>query len=458
MKKIILLFTALSLYLSASAIETVVTGKVTGGNGSVIRLMTYADQVSYLRTTLAYSQLREDESFFLKVDIDETIYAWIDIGFRKAEIFLQPGQKYEVVIEIDDRPISSSYYDRSALSITFTRDDRDQLNLYIQDFNEVYNDFLLDYAENIRVKGNAASFNAFRTAVELRFKNAGNQYFKDYSRYKTASMELFLRLKSRDKIGSEYLAEAPLLCSNVEYMDFFHLYFEKYFISGSKFFNYNKSYDLINGGANLTTILDSLASDPVLMTAGLRELLLLAGLKELYEVQGFRRDRLMALIKSLQVEGSDEIIRVMAGNLLIRLNRLKPGTPAPGFSLKSLPGGQACSLIDFRGKFVYLAFFDSGNPASQAELSMIQDLYDDFKDKVHFVAISVDKDTSAVLSDPGIPANTWRILHFGNQMELLENYDAVAYPYFVFLDDKGNIISCPAPAPSENIRKSMEAI
>ena len=51
---------------------------------------------------------------------------------------------------------------------------------------------------------------------------------------------------------------------------------------------------------------------------------------------------------------------------------------------------------------------------------------------------------------------TWTVLHYNGNLELLESYDASTYPYFVLIDDKGNIIRCPAPSPSENIQKLFE--
>ena len=63
--------------------------------------------------------------------------------------------------------------------------------------------------------------------------------------------------------------------NNLEYMDFFHLYFEKYFISADKYFNYNKTYDMINGGAASDDILDSLGIDPVLKDTELKRIVLL---------------------------------------------------------------------------------------------------------------------------------------------------------------------------------------
>jgi thiol-disulfide isomerase/thioredoxin len=449
---------ALLLNVSCLAAMTSVTGTVTGGKGMVVRLMTYSDQVSYLRETLDMAIIGEDEKFRLSVDISETIYAWIDIDFRKADIFLQPGQFYEVQLQADVNAISTSYYDRSSLPMKILVDDQDRLNAYISDFNELYNDFLLNYAENIRVKGSASAYNTFRAAIDMRFKNATNSYFRDYVRYKSASMEMFLRLKSRDKLGLEFMTGQPLLLNNIEYMDFFHLYFEKYFISGNKYFNFNKSWDLINEGASLEVMMDSLGADPVLKEDALKQLVLLSGLKELYNVKGFKRDRILSLIREVADSGSNEEIRQSASNLISRLGRLKRMTDAPAFTLPEVGGEKEYSLADFTGKYVYLVFFDSRNPASLAELSLITGLYEDYRNKVAFIAVSVDRSPPVISDNPNIPPGTWIVLHYDGNIELLENYDALSYPYFILINDQGKIVECPAPSPSENIQKAFDAI
>jgi peroxiredoxin len=459
MKKIIATFILILLSgLTLRAEISTVSGRILNGKGLTIRLMTYSDQISYLRETLASTQIGEDEKFYFTIENNIIKYVWLDIEFHQAEMFIQPGQSYEIEIELKNLPLSTSYYNRTGLPIRIVKDDSNDLNLYIQDFNQLYNDFLLNYADNVRSHSSGSMFDTFVKAINLRFQNADNTYFMDYIRYKTASMQLFLRLKSRDNIGLEYFTGKPVLYENIEYMDFFHLFFEKYFLAGAKYINYNKTYELVNGNASSGDILDSLKADPVLKDVELRELLLLRGLKELYNVSGFKRNRIMSLAEEISVKGSSPEIRKIAEKLMIRLKRLQPGSPAPDFNLSGINNEKEYQLVDFRGKYIYLAFFESGNPACQSELGSIADIYEEFKDKVAFVAVSVDKDPGkleAYLQKAELP---WLVLQFGGSLELLENYDAITYPYFILVDDKGQIVSCPAPGPSENIKKLLGSI
>jgi hypothetical protein len=53
----------------------------------------------------------------------------------------------------------------------------------------------------------------------------------------------------------------------------------------------------------------------------------------------------------------------------------------------------------------------------------------------------------------------WPLLHCNVDYNLLDSYGVKTYPYFIFIDKKGNYISNPALAPSQNIEsKISEAI
>lgn len=459
-KQISIIFTIiffLAPFFPAMAKITEIDGKVVNGEGFTIRLMTYKDQVSYQRITLQSDTIRQDELFSLSVDIDSVTYCWLDLEFQHAEIFIQPGQHYEVALELRNTSLSTSYYNRTGLPIKFVTDDQDHLNISIQDFNQLYNDFLLNLSDKVRSQNSRNAFETFLRAIDIRFQNNHNTFFRNYIWYKTASMQLFMRLKSRENIGLEYFTGKPVLYGHLEYMDFFHLYFEKYFITGGKYFSYNKTYDLINGGASIDEILDSLHTDPVLNDINVRELLLLDGLKELYNISGFKRGSIMVLINEIAENGESAESRDLAMNLIDRLKRLQPGSPAPDFMLSGVSEYKEFRLSDFSGKYIYLAFFDSGNLASQSELGMVTELYEKYNNKVAFVAVSVDKDTAVLkeyLTKASLP---WLVLHYGGNLELLENYDASSFPSFLLIDDKGTIFRCPAPSPSENIQKLFDS-
>ncbi len=115
------------------------------------------------------------------------------------------------------------------------------------------------------------------------------------------------------------------------------------------------------------------------------------------------------------------------------------------------------TLSDFSGKRTYLMFFSVRNPASQSEMALAREIIMEYGQTVNFVAVSVDEDPSLVRDFAGQEDLLWQILMFGGTPDMLENFDATTLPHFLLIGPDGNIVRCPAPSPSENIRKLLDA-
>jgi hypothetical protein len=49
----------------------------------------------------------------------------------------------------------------------------------------------------------------------------------------------------------------------------------------------------------------------------------------------------------------------------------------------------------------------------------------------------------------------WTILHYNEDMNVLDDYDARTFPTFIVIDDDGLIVKYPAPRPSENVERLL---
>jgi peroxiredoxin len=339
--------------------------------------------------------------------------------------------------------------------LTVVKDDGDGLNRDIQDLNQIYNDFILKNFSSAGNKGRKELLDAFIKETDAKFTGVQNSYFKDYLRYKIAAIEQFMRIKSRETLGHEYLAGKPILYDNVEYMDFFNVFFEKYLLINNKYLSTSDIYGMIKVKVTAGAFLDSLKRDPVLADRALREMVFLSGLKEMYYSLGIDKTSVLGLLE--QVRGSSTYPRnqEIASDLINRLNHLAFGTKAPDFRLKD-SSGQTVALEDLKGKPVYLYFFISNSPSCDAESEDLSGLFLKYRSKVHFIGISTDlsnADFQKFIKTKNYP---WPVYWEGDQTELLESYDATTFPLFVLIDMNGNILRYPAPRPSEDIEMVLE--
>lgn len=143
---------------------------------------------------------------------------------------------------------------------------------------------------------------------------------------------------------------------------------------------------------------------------------------------------------------------------IAKLDKLKPGQPAPTFTYMSIDG-DAVSLEDFRGKLVYVDVWATWCGPCIREHPYMEKLQERFEGKdVVFIAVSTDsspepwkkmvreKELGGIhLYAPGAWNST-----------IIENYLIKGIPRFILIDQDGNLVNSDAARPSGNIGDQME--
>ena len=457
MKNLFTVFLALTLTQFSMAETTRLTGFVKGHSGQMVRLVKYADQISYQKVTLDNDMLDEAGGFSLEAETDQTIYAMIEFNFQSGPIFLEPGAYYHLTLYPEQGTDKMAYYDLPPLNYTIENEPEQGINRLTGWINVIYNNFLLDNPRLFQSPGRKALVDEVGQAMRSRVNTSDNPYLQEYLRYKIASLELSFRTQSREKLAQAYLTGNEVLYENVEYMDFFHLFFEKYLLTNNLYLPYSKTSSLINEGAGLESIIAEFRRDPILNDARLAEMVLMSGLKEMSTSPGFKRERILDLLEEITDRSRFEEHRKIAGNLRERLLWMHPGTPAPGFRLEDVLGGMH-ELSQYQGQYVYLSFISLYSPSSMAEMNLLADIYEDYRHHLQFISIIVDElkpGWSDIISNYRMK---WDLLLVNDDADIIEEYGATSLPLFLLIDEKGNISKYPAPSPSEDLRRVLDSI
>ena len=112
------------------------------------------------------------------------------------------------------------------------------------------------------------------------------------------------------------------------------------------------------------------------------------------------------------------------------------GVTAPDFTFTDLATGKVMNLSDLRDKPVYLNFWATWCPPCVRELPHIQAKYEQYKDKIHFLAISLDGEQAAPAEF--IPAKGYTFpVGYGNEREISRAYNVEAIPMSLMIDTNG---------------------
>ncbi|MCD4774222.1 MAG: TlpA family protein disulfide reductase [Bacteroidales bacterium] len=455
-KKILLVVILLIFVLSSFSQTTIIRGTVENNDFNKIRILTYADQISYFEKTIASSEIDEKGNFFIEFDLSQNIHSFLVIGFQKAEFYIEPAQTYdlEIIVKKDDKPFSFS--DPKMLDIKIINSKKSELNTLIRNFNFIYNNFIINNFNNLYKKRQKFLIDTLKNRTNNLLNASENKYFENYVKYKIASIEQMAGIKNKTNIAQEYFINKKVLYNNIEYMSFFNTSFDRYLNINSNNISINHIRNIINNEHNNASVLELIKiikKDKLLsQDYQILELVLLKSLTELYYTPNYNKENILKIISEISENGKFSQNREIAKNLILSINKLKPGTAAPNFSLPDF-NNNIISLKDFKGKYVYINFWNSNCIRCILEMDSIQKIKNQYKNKIDFISISTDRHPEKAKNILTEKNYDWIFLHFNNNIELLENYNVKMLPVNVLINPEANIISCPAVAPGWKLSK-----
>lgn len=455
---LIVLFTGLFLFYSFRTEASVITvkGAAAGAENQEIRLIGYTDYITYERKTLAEAIIDPSGKFVLELNADKIVHAILKLQFYESEIFLEPGETYE--LRIEDIHIENEfrpYYNSENLVFIILNKGEKELNSCIYEFAASYNDFVMANFDAIYKFRKAAMVDSVRNIAKTLCSGFQNSYYDDYRFYRAGSLELSLKAAFKAKLFSEYFGGRPILYDHPEYMYFFNEYFDKYYNS-SRGIKTQSLQNAINNGKSYQAADNVIGNDTLLRNERFRELVMLKMLYQLYYEQGYNPSGIFTILDHVKSQSKFPEHREIAEAIIRKLIKLQPGFHVPSVKLADTDQN-AVALDDFKGKPVFMAILTLKSFACLAEIEGFSSLYDKYKDKMHFLPVFFDEPdiVSKYMKEKGY---TWTARLPSDSDEIIENFDLKTFPLFILLDEKGNIFQYPARKPSENVEYVIEGM
>lgn len=440
---------------------TRITGSAPGAEGKIIRIMAPRDLITMEETTLAEGRVDSAGKFNMTANLKTVQFGSLNIDFHRAEVYFEPGKlyffkcapmNYNATEEVN--PLIQS----ESIQIDGMGSDKDDVNFYINQFNILYNNFLLKNFNALYHDRNRSKIDDFHDEVVTTFMETKNFYFGIYIRYKIAGLEQLAQSGGKPALAKRYFMDSPIIYENTEYMDFFNQFFTKYLTAGPSVFKLVDYQKIINGPDNYLALMRTLGKDTVLKKPQLRELVLLKGLMEMLQMEGYNKDNILALLDKISKESKFEEHKIIAEDIIINFNKLRKGTPAPAFTLMDRDR-KMVSLKDLAGKPVLLNFWTTYCQGCLSEMDKLRPVSEKYKDKLNIVSISVDNNYDKMLFFITMKKDfTWTFLHIGDQLQLLKDYEVSTYPLYVLIDGHGKIFKYPADMPGEGLEAELDAL
>jgi thiol-disulfide isomerase/thioredoxin len=430
-----------------------VRGSLPGAAGETVRIIGYTDLITCRETILAKTTVNEQDEFELTVTNDDTRLVFLQTGFYRGELYIEPGHTYHIITDtLDFTDPFRPFYNYTYLDLRFKEGLNDILNGLTASINTAYNAFLEENFNDL-ARGRK-KYLADSLWYDLMGIPGVDSYgfAADYASYKVATLELTFRTRAREKLFSEYLEDRPVLYNLPEYMAFLNDYFDHYLGLAGGVITEKDLLMGINILASYPALFDTLGKDTLFRDERLREVVMIKELGRLYHVKGFSKPNILGILGQIIRESQYPENCHLASCMFHLLTDLQPGYPLPDHTLINLQGDPV-TLHSLKGKTTYLSFIATWSIACLAEMDFMNELYAKYKDNIQFVTVSLDPDFGVLKKYAGEKGYPWLILYNGLDFDLVNLLDIKTFPSFMLIDAEGNIISNPAPKPDEGVEE-----
>ncbi len=439
--------------------QTKILGRASFASSQKMRVQTYDDLLSYKIKTIAEVTLDRMGKFEVDINIQKPTYLFFVINYITGQLMIEPNKRYVLELTVD-----SIYQNPTEISVqdipmwveilepktANLMSDLTKMEDIIENFLSVNNRF-----QQIYFLKNNSTLDSLKQKLQNEFKSNKNKYLQTYLKYRFGQIDYITRSKMTKVLYNEYLNGIEIPIDNIAYMQFFNDFFNRYIQSANSKIPKDKLYEIINEKPDYLELLDFVGKDPILVNEIIRELVLMKNLAEMYNVNGFNQDNIIKLIYKLSQTTKFEDHKRIATNLIEMLVKQKTGYKPKANQLKDV-SGNIVSIDKYKGKLLYIQFFSVDCNDCVTELFALQKIKKDFGDKMNFISVSMDINTIKLFHFINkYPQFDWPILSFGNNFDWVDAYDIHAFPAQVLLDEKGNILSFPAPLASGELSRFL---
>jgi len=453
MKRFSILVTVLVLSFNLLADEiTKITGFAPTYVGKQIEIFQIVDYLSMKQERIASTTVQEDSTFSCSFFLKETQKLVLTSNNNSGFLYANPGATYDIFMP-DRNPHDPYRPLGNKIELKFYGLDSTDINYKILEFNR-WLDLMLGmyYTKNNAETGHFAKrVETFKSDVTTYYKKDSNdRFFMEYVRYSLGRVDNMRFVGSRNQYEKYdfYLRSSPVYYQSDTYMEYFNVYYDEMLRHIDK--DINNRFYLALLKSSPTLIMNSLASEYT--TKGnirLRELVMIKVLADAYHQPDYPQTNITTVLDSLSKFALFEEHRVIAQNIMSRLQELVPGAKAPDFTVSAATG--VYDLKRYSGRHLYLFFVSPESKESQKQIELLAPIYQRYIKEVQFLMVirkdpQSDEKTIAKMQQ-SVP---WESVIVENNHAILKTFQVINTPYYVLIDPIGYVVAAPALGPTPN--------
>ena len=364
-------------------------------------------------------------------------YAWL---------YVQPAGNYLVTFpEVND--LDTKNPKGNQVNLVFYRLDSLDINYKILGFQNWVDNQLAQFYHLKKAKPSEYDdkySKMKKRAADLYGKDT-TLFFRYHIKFTFAEMDDLETVSAltRQQKFAQHLAKYPIYYSNEAYMNYFNVYYGNLtsFLSNTV---KDKLYDAVVYRSP-SLAMAALGEESELKNPQVRELCLIKLFYDQFYEKRYPKTNLMFMLDSIKQFSKFPKHRQIASNVLDRITDLSPGSRFIDYSFVSVNTKDSLTNQKLEGKHIYFHFYDPSSTESQKEIKPLMNLYEKYKEYIHFVTVVVASDSKK--TELNLP---WHVVELTQNDEFIKRCKFNSSSSYILLDAAGYIVSNPALKPVPN--------
>lgn len=408
------------------------------------------DYYSQVEAPFAKTTVQADSTFSVQFYLDKTQKIVVRGLNNYGWMYVEPKAKYDIFVP-DRNPIDPVVKTGNQVEISFFDLPATDINYKILSYQRWSDEYMARYFP-LKFKDPtrfAEKLDTFKIYVEKAYKNDSSIFFLTFVKFSIAELDDIQHsaARGRDEKYDHYIKPSPVFYENDAYMNYVKKYYKNLIPRLSTETN-NLVY-LAVLKSSPTLVMKALGKDYTLQNLRLREMVMIQSLSEVFYADDFPQTNISAIFDSLKQRCLFKENQVIAKNVYNRLTELVPGGKAPEFVLLQ-EGKPAQTHMDFRGKHLYITFYDPKSANNQKEMELLRDLHRKYINDVQFLTIVIDNGDLTSAEKLTVDKIAWNHFSFAGTDEFIKKFRVTNFPSYVLIDPTGYIVGAPALGPTPN--------
>ncbi|MBU2019844.1 MAG: hypothetical protein KJ941_09375 [Bacteroidetes bacterium] len=439
------LFLILSNFLAFGQGMVEIKGMAPAFVGESIEAYEIQDYLSDIEGLLSSCKVKEDSTFELNFKIEETQKIVIRSKNNRAFLYAEPNGSYTVYFPEKD-PYSPMLKSGNQVELSFIDLQPTDINYKILSFQRWQDEYVSRYysLKSVNPVQFAQKLDTFKMNVEKAYKSDTSIFFLSFVRFSMANIDEIEFAASRNRYEKYdfYIRPSPVFYKNDVYMDYVNRYYRNLIPRLSNQTNNNVYLAVLK--ASPTAVMKAYGTEYSLQNLRLRELICIQSLSEQFYKDDFPQTNILTILDSLSKRALFVEHRQIAANVIKRLTQLVPGARVPNFTLTN-SSKEIETNLSFKGKHLYIHFFDPSSNQNKKELPLLIDLYKKYRNSIEFITIV--SGNSSEYPDLSFP---WKSFYTSENAELTKLFQVRTFPQYALIDAQGYLVSSPALGPTPN--------